>query len=376
MPAGAATPKPPRFACRRSDSQWTPSWSTVRSKRVTIRRPSLDWRPVQVADFGLTDLNGSAPRPGAAFLAALLLIGPISIGYSQEPARPSLAGPQVAAARRETALRLDRPFVQLGPATWSLGAGIGLQASDNIRLESENARSDLAAHPEVHARMLCPISANNVLNLKLRTGYSAYLQNPGFNHFYIGPETVLGFEIYAGDFRVEVHDRCSLLENNYEDPTVVGSGGYTRLENGAGVGALWDLNQVLLSAGYDHINYISYAGGDGTTSLFPDSASETVTASVGGRLRSECFAGVEASGTLFHYAQSGRAFSDARQATSGPFLEAQISEYLFGRAGAGYSVYSPEDGTASIVSNNDGWYAHMDLTHKASRLLDYTLSAG
>lgn len=224
--------------------------------------------------------------------------------------------------------------------------------------------------------MICPISANNVLNLKLRTGYSAYLQNPGFNHFYIGPETVLGFEIYAGDFRVEVHDRCSLLENNYEDPTVVGSGGYTRLENGAGVGALWDLNQVLLSAGYDHINYISYAGGDGTTSLFPDSASETVTASVGGRLRSECFAGVEASGTLFHYAQSGRAFSDARQATSGPFLEAQISEYLFGRAGAGYSVYSPEDGTASIVSNNDGWYAHLDLTHKASRLLDYTLSAG
>jgi len=253
---------------------------------------------------------------------------------------------------------------------------MGVQASDNIRLESENPRSDLAAHPEIHARMLCPISGNNALNLNLRAGYSAYAQNPAFNRFYIGPETVLDFEIYAGDFRIDLHDRCSLLENNYEDPTVVGSGSYTRLENGAGVDAVWDLNKAMMSAGYDHINYISYDGNDGTTSIFPDSAAEELTATVGYRMRSDCLAGVETSGALFHYVQSGRAFSDALQATVGTFLEVHISEYLAGRASLGYSAYLPQRGKDSTMSDNYGLYAHLDLTHKASQFLEYTLSGG
>ena len=330
----------------------------------------------QVVGSVLFDANRSAQGRwlGEVFLLVFLFASPKSNCPAQEPTRPSLAGPQVAAVQREAALLLPHPVVQLGPTTWSLGTGIGLQGSDNIRLEAENPRSDLAAHPEIHARMLCPVSANNVLNLNLRTGYSAYVKNPGFNHFYIGPESALNFEIYAGDFRIDLHDRCSLLENNYEDPTVVGSGDYTRLENGAGVGVVWDLNKALIRAGYDHINYISYVG---TTSIFPDSASEELTASAGYRLRSGCLAGVESSGTLFHYAETGSGLADALQATVGPFLDVQISEYLAGRGSVGYRAYSPEGGdTVATMADDYGLYAHLDLSHNVSPLVDYTLSGG
>src|SRR5262249_25009197 len=149
-----------------------------------------------------------------------------SFCLSQE--RPSIAGPQVAAARREAALQMARPAFKIGPSTWSLGGGLGLQASDNIQLESSDPKSDFAFHAEIHTRMLFAVSDKNLLNLVFRAGYSAYILQPELNRLYIGPESKLNFDIYVGDFTIDLHDRCSVLENSYQDPTVVGSGDYTR----------------------------------------------------------------------------------------------------------------------------------------------------
>jgi hypothetical protein len=224
--------------------------------------------------------------------------------------------------------------------------------------------------------MLCPVSDNNVLNLNLRTGYSAYLRHPQFNRFYIGPETELNFHLYAGDFRFNLHDRCSLLENNYEDPTVVGSASYTRLENALGSRALWDLNQALFSLGYDHLNYISF--NTSTTAPFPDANSDVLSSSAAYRLNPGLLAGVEMGGTLFRYANSGSShLTDALQCTIGPFVDVELTEYLTCRAGVGYSAYSPlGDNGGAPVSDDYGLYAHIDLAHQLNRFVDYTLTGG
>jgi len=319
-------------------------------------------------------------RKFACAVVALLLFCILHSSFclSQELPRPSLAGAQAAAAQRESALQIRRPAFKVGPSTWSLGTGLGLQASDNIQLESADPKSDFAFHPEIHTRMLCPVSDRNAFNVAFRAGYSAYVVHPELNRFYIGPESKLNFEIYAGDFRIDLHDRCSLLENNYEDPTAVGSGDYTRLENAVGTGVLWDLNKALLSLGYDHINYISYSGDSATAAAFPDAQSDVVISTAGYRLKPGLLAGLELGGTLFQYAASGSPhFFDAVQWIVGPFADVQLSEYLTCRAGAGYSAYAPQGNkTSPAAEDNYGLYAHIALTHELNQFVDYTLSGG
>jgi hypothetical protein len=314
----------------------------------------------------------------AALALLLFCVLHSSFGLSQELSRPSLAGAHAAAAQREAALQMPKPAFKVGLSTWSLGAGLGLQASDNIQLESTDPKSDIAFHPEIHTRMLCPISDKNVFNVVFRTGYSAYVVHPELSRFYIGPESKLNFEIYAGDFRIDLHDRCSLLENNYEDPTVVGSGDFTRLENAVGTGVLWDLNKALVSLGYDHINYLSYSGDSDTAAPFPDAQSDVLIYTAGYRLKPGLLAGLELAGTLFQYAASAsNHLFDALQWTVGPWVDVQLSEYLACRAGAGYSAYMPQSNDANPRAKDDyGLYAHIALTHELNQFVDYILSGG
>jgi hypothetical protein len=202
--------------------------------------------------------------------------------------------------------------------------------------------------------------------------------HPEFNRFYIGPESELNFEMFAGDFRIDLHDRCSLLENSYEDPTVVGSGDYTRLENAAGVRALWDLNKGLLSLGYDHINYIPYSGDSATTAAFPDAQSDVLSFSTGYGVKSGLLAGLEIGANLYRYATSGSPrLSDALQWTVGPFVDVQLSDYLRFSAGGGYSAYVPQNNHGALTIEDDyGFYAHVTLTHELNQFVDYTVSGG
>ena len=256
--------------------------------------------------------------------------------------------------------------------------GLGLQASDNIRLESIDPKSDLAAQPELHARMLWPLSQHNALNLNLRSGYSAYLRHPEFNRLYIGPESELAFEIYAGDWRVTLHDRLSVLQNNYQDPTVVGSGAYTQLENRIGFSGIWDLNAILFNLRYDHVTYLSYSANESTELALPNAQSEVFSSSLGFQCKPGFIAGLQFGGTLFDYenAGSGGTFADAIEWTAGPFVDVQISEYLTTQAGVGYLCYTPSATSSSGQSDLEGIFAHLALTHRLSQYLEYTLGGG
>ncbi len=73
----------------------------------------------------------------------------------------------------------------------------------------------------------------------------------------IAPDSVLSFDVYIGDFKINFHDQFSYQQ----DPASIGSlsnvVNFNRFQNIAGIGGVWDLNKLILTLSYDHINFFS-----------------------------------------------------------------------------------------------------------------------
>ncbi len=191
---------------------------------------------------------------------------------------------------------------------------------------------------------------------------------------FITPGTELSFDLYVGDFWINFHDRVSITEDAYQDPTVSGTGDYARLENAVGVASLWDLNKVVLRAGYDHVNYVNLTHNGGQT----EGQSELFSTSAGYAIQPETKVGVDLGAGLIHYrSASTNQFGDATQWSAGGFYEREVSQYLRFRGGAGYTVYQPDSG-ASLPNGGQfsGVYGQVGLTHRITQYVDYTLSGG
>jgi hypothetical protein len=322
--------------------------------------------------------------PASLVLAiSLCLTGRVA---AQNALRLSLAGEEATRARHEAASTIGYYNLKLGPSGWRFGAGTDAEYNDNVRLQS-SGESDFILRPQINVAMHWPLTDKNALNLAAGIGYSAYLQHSELDRIYVTPNSELSFDLYVGDFWINFHDRFSITEDAYQDPTVTGNGDYSRLENDAGVSALWDLNKVILRLGYDHLDYVVLSGGAGQ----PDAVSDLFSTSAGYTLAPGVLAGLEVGGGFIHYnstnapartgtnavSSAASQFSDATQWNVGAFYEAQASSHLHVRTSAGYSVYAPDSGGASGSTGQfSGLYADLGITHKVNRLLNYTLSGG
>ena len=154
-----------------------------------------------------------------------------------------------------------------------------------------------------------PVTQVNDLNLSVAAGYSDYLQHQELNRFYINPGSGLSFNIYSGDFVINLHDRISITENAYQNQSVNGNTINDSLQNTLGANALWDLNKALVMFGYDHGNYLALDSSQGASQGLPDAASENFFLNGGVRLVPEILAGLETGFGLVHYSRSGAASS-------------------------------------------------------------------
>ena len=300
---------------------------------------------------------------------------------AQEAVHMSLAGAEAAEARRKADSTLDYYNLKAGPTAWRFSSSLGAEVNDNIQLEPTSPMTDLIFRPEINARMLWAISDKNNLHLTLGGGYSAYVWHPQFDRFYISPGSELTYDIYVRDFWINIHDRCVLTENSYQDPTVVGSADYSRLENVAGLKALWDLDKSVITLGYDHVNYVSVFESSGpTTGQAPDGRSEVFSASGGYSAWPGVRMGIQLGGSLFHYDNTAmnQSVSDATEWSIGAFVQGQLSEHVSCTASAGYTVYTPrQTGRASGQSEEfSGLYAQLTLRHDLNQYVNYTLSSG
>ena len=283
----------------------------------------------------------------------------------------SLASESAAEARRKSASAPDSFDLQLGPTAWSFGAGLDVEANGNIRFTANDAQFDVITRPQLTTRMVWPLSEANSLDLALAAGYSAYALHPEFNRAFIAPGSELSLDLYVGDFWINLHDRLSVTENAYQDPTVVGSGDYSQLQNVAGVAATWDLNKLIFRSGYDHATYVTLSGGG-----VPEGNSDTFGFSAGYRWRPTTVISLESGGGRISY-HGDTAGSPAWDWNVGVSWEAQPMQYVTVKAAAGYTVYRSETSAAqSSALDFNGIYARLGLNHRVNKHLEYNLDAG
>ena len=311
------------------------------------------------------------------FLTACFLATLAGTLQGQEALRISVAGDLAAAARQQAVSSIGFYNLLLGPTAWRFSSGLGVDFNDNVRLESDG-ESDLILRPSLNAQIHWPVTLKNSVDVSLGVGYSEYLQHSDLSQFFINPGSGLSFDVYAGDFKINLHDRITITENAYENTGVGQNRNLVSLENTLGTSALWDLDKVVSNAGYDHVNYTSLSSGQGQQ---PDASSENIFVNSGIRVRPELLLGVEAGGTVITYSQSASANTvsvpDAIQWNAGVFGSAKISDYMDVRADVGYTDYIPDStGTNVVTSDNSGFYLSLSFSHRVNRFLNYTLTAG
>jgi len=310
-------------------------------------------------------------------LVLLAVLLPSSRLAAQEALRVSLAGDLAAATRKQAQNTAGYYNLMWGPVSLRCSAGLAEEYNDNIR-NSASAQGDLITRPSVDAQVNWPVTEWNTLHLAVDAGYSLYAQHSDLNQFYFNPGSGLSFDVYVGDWVVNLHDRVTVTENTYENPTVQGSQNNTFLQNDAGVSGLWDLNKIVVSVGYDHENYLSLSP---SSLRQPDSASENFFLYTGVRLRPEIMVGLESGLGLVHYDQAGgtnnfASVADAVQWNAGVFSSVQVSEHLSARLDGGYTVYSPDGTRTNLSQEMTALYFQFSVSHQVSEHVSYSLSAG
>jgi len=299
---------------------------------------------------------------------AFLVFGLVAAAPAQEAVRMSMASAAAAEARNRAATSMQGYNLKLGPTAWRFTPGLGFEYNDNIDYTEDNPKSDFIVRPQLYTSLLWPVSEKNSISLDVGAGYSAYTVHSGFSRAYVTPDSELAFNLYITDFWINLHDRFSITEATYQDPTVAGTGEYSVLRNTAGVTTQWDLNKAMLRLNYDHENYSTLSG----SSNQPDGESEVFSLAAGYAPKPETMVGAEVGGALLHYTGGNVAYSDATEWNVGMFYSDQWTEHLRVRGGGGYTVFSP-DSKGTTASDFNGFYGQLALTHRISQHVDYAL---
>lgn len=309
-----------------------------------------------------------------------LLLGQMGL-HAQEALRISMAGDLAAAARKQAANSIGYYNLLWGPVSLRASANVSTEYTDNSG-NSSRADGDLITRPSINTALHWPVTTHNSLDVSVGAGYSFYAKHSEWDQFFLTPNSGISLDVYIGDWVFNVHDRASLTENTYENPTTTNGMNSSYLQNNVGVSGMWDLNKALLNIGYDHADYMSL--NNATTSGQPDSASENFFINAGLRPREEILIGVEGGLGFVKYDQGGATNSfrglatDAMQLNGGVFCSLQLSEHFSARLDGGYTVYSP-DKTATgtnAISDSTGLYFQMSLSHQVNAHVSYSLSAG
>jgi len=323
-----------------------------------------------------------------AFAVFVSLLSVASITRAQDAIRPSLAGESAAEARRQSIDKI--PYnLQLGPIKFRFSATVGLEYNDNINLAEDGSfvaltptgpvtlttspQSDFILRPQFNLNALWPITQLNTLKLDLGVGYAFYLDHSNYNTngILLTPGSQLAFDIFVGDFRINLHDRFSLEQDPVAEVALSNVADYGRFQNTVGVSVLWDLNQAVATFGYDHYTFIS------TTSAFDylDRNAEIVSGSLAFTPTSTMTIGVEAAFIHTYYDQA--ILNDSDTVSLGGFLETQLTSYLKLRVAGGFQrIDFDNTGLVNDAHDLNDYYANALLSHRVNSVLTQNISIG
>jgi hypothetical protein len=320
------------------------------------------------ASFATAQRPRSGWRMWGCFIA-LVLLGSGN-AWAQDAFRASLAGQAVAEAKKQ-ALENQRYNVKLGPVSLRLEGQLGLEATDNVRYTgNENAESDLIIRPKLNMTTLWRVTEKNSLNLTLGVGYDKYVRTTDYDGMYISPGSDLSFDMYVEDFIINLHSRFSYLQDVTGDPTISGTGQFSRFENTSGVRTTWDLNKAVLTAGYDHQIY------DPTDPLYSrySRSSELGTVSALFQIQPAFFAGLEAGAGITTYDDPTQ--PNYNHVSVGPLFSVRLSEYTKVRLAGGYVMYFIDATTTMPSTQVNAYYFDLTFQQRLGSTLSHSVSVG
>lgn len=289
---------------------------------------------------------------------------------AQEAIRASMAGQEAAEARKRAAS--EKLNVQLGPVGLRLQSTFEVEANDNVRVVADHQQADLIFRPQIRILSVWQVTEKNRLSLSLGVGYAKYINTPEFDGLFLTPGSDLSFDVYVKDFVINLHDRFSYSQDVSNDPTISGIGSLSRFENTLGVGVAWDLNKVILGAGYDHATYLATQ----QEFSYQNRASELVNASAAFVVNPFTLAGIEIGAGVTDY--DDNVLNDNKHASAGLFFSMRVSEYSSLRASLGYVTYSFESlsGTNQSLAPVSGLYGDLSWRQRVNSALSHSLSVG
>jgi hypothetical protein len=308
-----------------------------------------------------------------ALLWSIALLCAPPLARSQDAVRPSLAGEMTSEARRQDIEHIPYNLL-VGPVRFRVSATVGFEYNDNINLsQHDEKQDDFIFRPQVNFDALWPITQLNTLRFDLGIGYSVYFQHPSndTNGILITPGSQLAFDIFVGDFRINIHDRMSLQQDPITEAQLSNTANYGRFENTAGISVLWDLNKVLATIGYDHYNFVA------TESEFDylNRNAEIVSGSLSLAATSTTNVGVEGNAVFSRYDQN--VLNNSEDYSVGGFVETQLGSYLKVRGAAGYQwIDFDNNGLVGDQNNLSDYYANILISHRLNAVLSQSVSAG
>jgi hypothetical protein len=340
----------------------------------------------------------------ASLLIAMTLLASVST-YAQDAVRPSLAGQDAYNARQEDVSRIPYNLL-VGPVRLRVGATVGVEFNDNINYADDGSgvipnpsgpgfitvtahpQEDVIVTPNLTLDMIWPVTQLNTLRVDLGIGYSFYLDHSNDNTDYllVAPKSQVAFDIFVGDFRINLHDRMQLQQDPIQEGALSNVVDYGRFENTAGLSVLWDLNKLLLQVGYDHYNFIA------TNSTFDylNRNAEMVGGSAAFIVNPTITVGAEGNAVFTRYdnQSSGIGILNNNDDYSvGGFVEASLTNNLKVRAAGGYQWINFDQNFVTFFFGPFGitfpdhkdladYYVNGLIAHRINAQISQTLSAG
>jgi len=284
--------------------------------------------------------------------------------------RQSIAGEDAATASKGS--DQNQPYnLSLGPVSIRAETGISTGYNDNINVAYTGRQGDFIVTPSLTLHGLWQATDANALTLDLGIGYQWYTIHTGDSSLTITPNSKTEFNIYVGDFKINLHDQFSFTQN----PVLVGQlsnvNQFPVFVNVAGLRVDWDLSDIILSMGYDHTNQWVFNNAFSYLNYQEDAITPRVTVKVSSTID----AGVETSFSDMRVEQGIQ--NDNISMQVGPFVEAKVTEDLSvdAHAGAQLSDYAT-GGSNGDSSNIAGFYGNAGVNHRINDYLSEGLTAG
>ena len=302
-----------------------------------------------------------------SFSCFLLFAFPIS---AQEALRNSLAGDAAYEAARLHPESM--PYtVKSGDFRLLATPSFGLDYNDNVRLSKDNPEDDFILRPAVGLIASYPVTQRNLLQLNVTVGYDAYMNHSDLSRLDISSGSALSFDIYIKDWLINLHDRFSYVQDSATEAAVANTASYGSFQNTAGLSGNWDLEDITVTLGYDHRNYLA------TSSQFEytDNSSDNFLARAGLKLTPRLTAGLEATAAPTTYDQ--HILNDNVNYSLGAYADWKPGNALHVQPRIGYTIFSMQQTSLVMpATDQNSWYADITVNHPITESVSYSLSLG